>query len=255
MKIGIIGGTGFYNLIDGMEEQAITTNYGDVHVYRAYKGNNEVIFLPRHGKYHDKLAPQVNYRANMKALRMLEVDRVVAVTAVGAINKKFTLGTIAILDQFIDFTTRIRTYGKFSADINNPFCPEMQKIIIQAAKNIGQKLEKEAKLICVEGPRYETKAEIELFHQWGMDVVGMTTSTEASLARELGICYAAVAHVTNMAAGISDQKLSLKAHKEAGKINNQKLKELITEALELMKPRESCSCIEPYEKAVLAGKI
>lgn len=254
MKIGIIGGTGFYNLLDGMQEKTVGTEYGDVTVFQSIYEGKEVTFLPRHGKFHDTLAPFVNYRANMMALKELGIERVLAFSAVGAINPDIGVGSLSLLDQFVDFTTRPKTYGKFSVDITEPFCPELQDVYRKSAIAIDEPLREETKLICVDGPRYETKAEIQLFGTWGMDVVGMTNATEASLARELGICYAVVTLATNMAPGVTETKPSLKAHKAVSESKREKVKELMLEAIKASGGRQSCSCPEAYERATVANK-
>ncbi|MFG6120948.1 MTAP family purine nucleoside phosphorylase [Thalassobacillus sp. B23F22_16] len=252
MKIGIIGGTGFYHLFNDMKEQNVHTEFGNVTLFQTTYEEKEVFFLPRHGKHHDTLAPFVNYRANMLALKELGIERVLAFSAVGAINPEIHEGSLSLLDQFFDFTTRIKTYGKYSVDITEPFCPELQDTYIKAAESIQEPLREGTKLMCVDGPRYETKAEVELFAKWGMDVVGMTNATEASLARELGICYAVVTLATNMAPGVTEKKPSLKAHKEVSQSKSEVVKELMLEAITHAHDRKSCSCRDAYERAVVA---
>ncbi|MGP4078436.1 MTAP family purine nucleoside phosphorylase [Pseudalkalibacillus sp. R45] len=251
-KIGIIGGTGFYNLLDDMKESTVNTEYGKVTIFQTLYEGKEVIFLPRHGKNHDTLAPFVNYRANILALKEMGVDRILAFSAVGAINPEITEGSLSLLDQFFDFTTREKTYGKYSVDITEPFCPELKETYTEAAAAIDEPLHQGTKLICVDGPRYETKAEVQLFASWGMDVVGMTNATEASLARELGICYAVVTLATNMAPGVTEKKPSLKAHKAVSESKKETVKQLMLEAIKRAGERKSCSCPEAYEKAALA---
>ncbi|MDQ0199713.1 MTAP family purine nucleoside phosphorylase [Neobacillus ginsengisoli] len=252
MKIGIIGGTGFYQLFEQMVEKTVHTEYGDVTVLHAVSEGKEVYFLPRHGKHHDTLAPFVNYRANIMALKELEVTRIMSVSAVGAINPEIEVGSLSLLDQFVDLTTRVKTYGKYSVDITEPFCPELQEVFVQAATEINEPLREKTTLVCVEGPRYETKAEVQLFSKWGMDVVGMTNATEAALARELGMCYSVVTLATNMAPGVTDHKPSLKAHKEVGERKRETVRTLMLEAIKLADERKTCLCHEAYERAVLA---
>ncbi|WP_066066931.1 MTAP family purine nucleoside phosphorylase [Neobacillus soli] len=254
MKIGIIGGTGFYDLFNNMYEQIIKTEYGEVTIFHTLYKGKDVYFLPRHGKHHNTLAPYVNYRANMMALKELGIERILAFSAVGAINPDINVGSLCLLDQFFDFTTRVRSYGEFSVDITEPFCSELKDVYIRAAEQIGEPLKKDTKLICVDGPRYETKAEVEVFSNWGMDVVGMTNATEASLSRELGMCYAVVTLATNMAPGISNQKLSLKAHKEVSESKKEIVKTLMIKAIDLVYSKDSCRCHEAYERAALARK-
>lgn len=252
MKIGITGGTGFYHLLDEMEEQTVSTEYGEVTAFKGIHAGKEVHFLPRHGKNHNTLAPFINYRANMMALKQLGVERILAVSAVGAINREIEVGSLSLLDQFVDFTTREKSYGKYSVDITEPFCPELQEVFKQAARNIDEPLRERTTLICVDGPRYETRAEIQLFAKWGMDVVGMTNATEASLARELGMCYSVVTLATNPAPGLTDVAPSLKVHKAVSDSKKETVKNLFLEAVQLVKDVQSCSCKEAYDRAFLA---
>jgi 5'-methylthioadenosine phosphorylase len=252
MKLGIIGGTGFYHLFEHMVEQTIRTEYGEVTVFHAATEGKDVYFLPRHGKYHDTLAPFVNYRANMLALKELEVTRILSVSAVGAINPEIKVGSLSLLDQFVDLTTRVKTYGKYSVDLTEPFCPELQEVFVQAAKAINEPLRQKTTLVCVEGPRYETKAEVQLFSKLGMDVIGMTNATEAALARELGMCYSVVTLATNMAPGLTEHPLSLKAHREVVERKRETVKSLMLEAIKLVEERKSCTCHEAYERAMIA---
>jgi 5'-methylthioadenosine phosphorylase len=254
MKVGIIGGTGFYQLLDGMVEQTVYNEYGEVQVLKGNHAGKEVYFLPRHGKDHNTLAPYINYRANMMALKQLGVERILAVSAVGAIHPEIQVGSLALLDQFVDFTTREKSYGKYSVDITEPFCPELQEVFKQAARNIGEPLREKTKLICVEGPRYETRAEVQLFATWGMDVVGMTNATEASLARELGMCYSVVALATNPAPGLTNVTLSLQMHKAVSESKKETIRKLFLEAIQLVTEAESCSCKEAYERSFLERK-
>ncbi|WP_374718101.1 MTAP family purine nucleoside phosphorylase [Neobacillus sp.] len=252
MKLGIIGGTGFYHLFEHMVEKTIRTEYGDVTVFHATTEGKDVYFLPRHGKHHDTLAPFVNYRANMLALKELGVTRILSVSAVGAINSEIKVGSLSLLDQFVDLTTRVKTYGKYSVDLTEPFCPELQEVFVQAAKAINEPLRPKTTLVCVEGPRYETKAEVQLFSKLGMDVIGMTNATEAALARELGMCYSVVTLATNMAPGLTEHPLSLKAHREVVERKRETVKSLMLEAIKLVEERKRCTCHEAYERARIA---
>ncbi|MED3625526.1 MTAP family purine nucleoside phosphorylase [Neobacillus thermocopriae] len=252
MKLGIIGGTGFYHLFEHMVEKNIRTEYGDVTVFHATTEGKDVYFLPRHGKHHDTLAPFVNYRANMLALKELGVTRILSVSAVGAINPEIKVGSLSLLDQFVDLTTRVKTYGKYSVDLTEPFCPELQEVFVQAAKAINEPLRPKTTLVCVEGPRYETKAEVQLFSKLGMDVIGMTNATEAALARELGMCYSVVTLATNMAPGLTEHPLSLKAHREVVERKRETVKSLMLEAIKLVEERKRCTCHEAYERAMIA---
>lgn len=248
MKIGIIGGTGFQDLFEEVTEQKVMTDYGEVTAFVGFCMEKEIVFIPRHGKGHSTLAPYVNYKGNVQALKQLGVERIISVSAVGAINPSVEVGSLGYLGNFFDMTKRSNTYGKYSVDMTNPFCPEINDVFAQAAKAINEPLNEELQLICMEGPRYETGLEINLFGKWGMDVVGMTTATEAALARELGMCYAVATLTTNMAAGVTDVRPSLKVHKEVGERKNATMKQMVIEAVHLLGTRQECTCCEPYER-------
>ncbi|SDZ76948.1 5'-methylthioadenosine phosphorylase [Thalassobacillus cyri] len=253
MKIGIIGGTGFYNLVDDMKERTVTTEYGDAIVYEGEHAGKEIYFLPRHGKTHDSLAHQINYRANMMALKQLDIDHVIAMCAVGSLNPEIPVGKLALLDQFYDATTnRINTYDKYSVEITQPYCPDLNQTFKNAAETLDIDLVPKANYVCVDGPRYETALEIQLYKQWGMDVVGMTNATEAILARELGLAYAVVVISTDLAAGTTDVPPDLDTHKNVVKDNQEKIKELFLKTVELATDDKPSIAHEAYERALAA---
>ncbi|GFZ82071.1 putative 6-oxopurine nucleoside phosphorylase [Compostibacillus humi] len=258
MKIGLIGGTGFYDLFESLEEQHVSTDYGNIILYITEHSGKEVIFLPRHGMTHGVLAPYVNYKGNMQALKQMGVNKIIALSAVGSINPNISVGSLTLLDQFVDFTKRRDfTYGKFSADMSEPFCSDLKSFIKMAAKSNNQKLYEDAKLICVDGPIYETRSELQLFSSWGMDVVGMTNSTEAILARELGMCYAVVTLSTDIATGFSDIPPDLETHKIVAQENIDKAAKLIFKAVSIISDLKTCSCADSYEeyqKNILTSK-
>ncbi|ARI78487.1 MTAP family purine nucleoside phosphorylase [Halobacillus mangrovi] len=255
MKIGIIGGTGFYNLVEDLREMTVPTEYGEAVVFEGTHAGKEIYFLPRHGKSHDSLAHQVNYRANMLALKQLGIDHVIAMCAVGSLNPDIPVGALALLDQFMDMTTkRENTYGKYSVEITQPYCPDLNNTFLAAAKELDMDVTPKANYICVDGPRYETSLEINVYKQWGMDVVGMTNATEASLARELGIAYAVVTISTDLAAGTTDVPPDLDTHKNVVIDNQEKIKELFLKTIELASDDKPSIAHEAYERALAARK-
>lgn len=253
MKVGVIGGTGFYDLLDWKEETAVDTEFGDVVVYRANHEGKELYFLPRHGVKHDRLAHQINYRGNMMAMSNLGVERVLAMCAVGSLNPEIPVGHFALLDQFVDVTTkRDNTYGKYSVDISEPYCPDLRRTFLSAAEDLDTELAPEATYICVDGPRYETAAEIQLYQNWGMDVVGMTNATEAALARESGLCYAVITIATDLAAGTSGIPPDLEMHKNVVRENKEMMAQLLLGAASRVSEERNCGCRQAYERAVRA---
>ncbi|WP_066066929.1 MTAP family purine nucleoside phosphorylase [Neobacillus soli] len=256
MKIGLIGGTGFYDLFDSLEEIEIETDYGKITLFKSHYAGNEIYFLPRHGTGHGVLAPDVNYKGNIMALKKTGVNQIIAVSAVGSINREIPVGGLSLLNQFVDFTRRRSTsYGQFSADITDPFCPKLQETIKQAAGQIEQKIYEDTTLICVDGPIYETRNELQVFASWGMDVVGMTNSTEAVLTRELGMCFSVVTLSTDIATGTSDVPPDLATHKRVAESNKHKVKQLILKTLENFTGETECKCGQSFNKANLSYKF
>ncbi len=207
VKIGIIGGSGLYQMegLTDIEEVKISTPFGepsDVIVIGTLEGRR-VAFLPRHGRGHRIMPSEINYRANIWALKSLGVERIIAVSACGSMKEEIAPRDIVIPDQLFDHTKGKRAYSFFGDGIvvhtsfAEPFCPELSELVYQAVKKTGARVHKGGTFITIEGPRFSTKGESRIYRQWGVDIIGMTASPEAQLAREAEICYAAMAHVTD----------------------------------------------------------
>jgi 5'-methylthioadenosine phosphorylase len=214
MSFGIIGGTGFYTLEGQAHLIEVATPYGTAQVNRAAVHGAEVFFLARHGAGHAVPPHRVNYRANIAALKKLGVTNILASASVGAMADSMPPGSLVVITQFLDFTkSRPSTFHDgedgevVHVDMTDPYCPHLRQELSGAAGAIREQLAVRGTYVCVEGPRFETPAEIRMFRNLGGDLVGMTNVPEVVLAREAGICYAAVAAVTNWAAGISDEPL------------------------------------------------
>lgn len=250
MKVGLIGGTGFYDLFGTLEEKVIKTPFGTVTLFHGVHEDKEVYFLPRHGTTHGVLAPDVNYKANMSALKISGVERVLAVSAVGSINPDIPVGSVSLLDQFVDMTRRRdQTFGAFSADMTEPFCQEIKTSVLSASKTLGLSIYEDVTLVGVDGPIYETRQELQLFRTWGMDVVGMTNTTEAALARELGLCFSVITLSTDMATGFAETPPNLEAHRKVAEENKGKMKNLVLQTLSNLESNTDCSCTVPYQNA------
>jgi 5'-methylthioadenosine phosphorylase len=215
MRFGIIGGSGFYQAGEG-ETRVITTPYGEAEVDILKLGEEEVAFLPRHGKTHHLAPHKINYRANIAALSSLGVENILATATVGSLNLNLEPGMMTLLTQFLDFTWgREATFFEENTvkhvDVSEPYCPGLRSALLRAGIAQGGALRSQATYVCTQGPRFETPAEIEMFRRLGGDLVGMTGVPEVVLAREAGMCYAAIALVTNLAAGMTAKKLSHEA--------------------------------------------
>lgn len=252
--VGIIGGTGTYdvNAFGNSALVTVSTEFGDVQLWKgSYKGT-PIYFLPRHGANHERLAYQVEHHANILAFKELGVQRILATVAAGGINPDYEVGDLVLLDQFISFHTTMHTYGKYSVDMTEPYCPQLRSLLLEGATSIGYRLHKTGNYLSFDGPRYETAGEIRAFGLLGADLVGMTNGPEASLAREMGLCYSTVALITNRAAGLSSQGPDLKQHSKVGKENSHKVLNLFKYAIENQVPEYTCNCQGHLEKALQA---
>jgi 5'-methylthioadenosine phosphorylase len=206
ISLAIIGGSGLYNLLSlqNVETFDLETPFGNPSspVRIGTLGERKVAFLARHGIGHIINPTEVNYRANIYALKMLGTTRILAISACGSLRDDFAPGHIVIPDQLFDFT-RLRPRSFFGDGLvvhissADPFCPELSTLASKAAFQAGATVHPNGKLVTIEGPRFSTKLESNLFRGWGLDIIGMTSSPEAFLAREAEICYASMAHVTD----------------------------------------------------------
>ncbi|MBS3772823.1 MAG: MTAP family purine nucleoside phosphorylase [Candidatus Thermoplasmatota archaeon] len=199
MRIGIIGGTGIYDMQGNPVD--IETGYGSVTVTRVQHEHRELFFLPRHGATHGIPPHRINHHANIQALKNCGVTSILAVSTVGSMRQGVQPGGLVVPDDFIDFTG-VATFfddAPVHVDLSQPFCPQTRQTLLDAASSKGSVFE--GVYITTHGPRFETPAEIEMLQQHG-DVVGMTMGPEATLAREANICYASLCVVSNMAAGL-----------------------------------------------------
>ena len=215
--IAIIGGSGFYDMdmMTQVDQVTIATEYGQAVASVGLLEGKAVAFMPRHGAGHTVPPHLVNYRANIAALEQIGVKKILATVSVGSLNMDMEPGNLVILDQFIDFTkNRPLTFyeggssGVVHTDMTNPYCSSLRELVLKASGSLKRRVHNHGVYVCTEGPRFETPAEINMFRILGGDVVGMTNVPEVVLAGEKGLCYAAVAVVTNFAAGISPTPLS-----------------------------------------------
>lgn len=234
MRLAIIGGTGVKReqLVSDIKPNTVQTPYGEAYVLEGRIGTTDVVFLARHGAGH-KLPPHaINYRANIWALHELGCQAVVATAAVGSLRPDWAPGTLVFVDSFLDFTHgRASTFftgedGRVvHQDMTYPYCETLRTILIQEARKQQAPLRENGCYVCTNGPRYETAAEVRAFALLGGDIVGMTGVPEVVLARELGLCYAAVALITNLGAGLQQNKLT---HQEVETVMQQSAQVLTT---------------------------
>ncbi|MDR3276340.1 MAG: MTAP family purine nucleoside phosphorylase [Treponema sp.] len=207
--IGIIGGSGLDNpgILANPRDEELTTPYGPPSspLKHGTIGGAEAVLLARHGREHTIPPSQVNYRANIAALKAAGCSHILATTAVGSLQEEIGRGDIVIPDQFIDFTKqrKMSFYEAFEpqrpvhSPMAGPFDGRLRKLLISACKALGYRCHKTGCVITIEGPRFSTRAESHLFRSWGADVINMSIATETVLANEAGVPYAAVAMSTD----------------------------------------------------------
>ena len=204
--VGIIGGSGLYDLegVTDTTEVRLDTPYGapsDVYVIGTL-GDERVAFLPRHGKGHRITPTELNSRANVYGFKLLGVQRLISVSAVGSLREEIAPLDIVIPDQLFDRTSqRANTFfgNGIVAHVGfaDPFCPSLSGRIADTAERGGARIHRGGTYVCIEGPQFSTKAESRIYRSWGVDIIGMTAIPEAKLAREAEICYATIALVTD----------------------------------------------------------
>lgn len=199
----MMAGTGFPEHFQTTSSERMRTKFGNAFVSRTKGG---FYLMPRHGPGHTVPPHAINYRANVEALRLLGVRRVIATGAVGSMNPKFRPGQLGIPDQFLDFTKgRKGTFFDLEVrhtDMTQPYSASLNSSLVRSARRLGLKMLTKLVYVGAEGPRFETAAEIRMFRKLGGDAVGMTGVPEVVLANEVGIKYASVLVATNWAAGM-----------------------------------------------------
>ncbi|HEY8305911.1 MAG TPA: S-methyl-5'-thioadenosine phosphorylase [Lapillicoccus sp.] len=255
-EIGVIGGSGFYEFLEGAERVHVDTPFGDPSddlVVGELRGRR-VAFVARHGKGHRFQPHLVPYRANLWALRSLGVRQVLAPCAVGSLRRELGPGTVVVVDQVVDRTWgRPHTvYDQLGAVVHvgfaEPFCPRGRPVVVTAARQAGLAVEDGGTLVVVNGPRFSSRAESQWHQQAGWSVVGMTGMPEAGIARELALCFTTVALVTDLDAGVEGE--SGVTHEEVLQVfaqNIEGLKAVLIDAVEALPPAESdetatCGC-------------
>jgi 5'-methylthioadenosine phosphorylase len=208
-EIGIFGGSGFYAFLHDVEEVAVDTPYGapSAPVTIGEVAGKRVAFLPRHGRQHELPPHRINFRANLWALRELGVRRVIGPCACGALRTDLARGDFVVCDQYVDRTSgRADTFYDgpevFHVSAAEPYCADLRRILVETARELGIPVHERGTAVVVQGPRFSTVAESRWFASMGWDVVNMTQYPEVHLARELELCYAGVAMVTDYDVGV-----------------------------------------------------
>jgi 5'-methylthioadenosine phosphorylase len=206
-RVGIIGGSGLYNMegLDDIREIKENTPFGDPSdsYISGILNGQELIFLARHGRGHTISPSEINSRANIYGFKKLGVDSIISISAVGSLKEELKPLDMIIPDQFFDHTNQARKQTFFEEGIvahisfADPVCSLLSDILYKASKEIGARIHKGGTYLNMEGPAFSTRAESHIYKKWGMDIIGMTNMAEAKLAREAEICYATLAAVTD----------------------------------------------------------
>ena len=258
--IGIIGGSGFYDLMEDAEVFIHDNEYGrSSEIYRGSIDGVPVYFLPRHGPNHRIIVPRINYRANMEAMKELGVQRIIATNSVGALNPKIPLGDMVIPDDYLDMTKRApysmydNVTEAYHVSMSPAYCPIVRKALIDAANAVvpGHVHDK-AKIVVTEGLHYETQFEDRLYLSWGIDLVGMTSLPEAVFARELALCYAHICMPNNYCLGVEINAAELPVLLKNGVETFKKIIRIAVKTLAEEEAEEDCVCRHALEHAVLA---
>ena len=264
--LGIIGGSGLYQMegLTNVREESVDTPFGspsDKLVFGEINGK-KLVFLPRHGKGHRILPSEINYAANIYALKVSGVKKVISVSAVGSLKKEIKPGDMVIVDQFFDFTkNRKSTFfgGGIVAHVSmaEPVCPYLRKILIESCKNLNVACHEGGTYICIEGPQFSTKAESYFYKNNGFDVIGMTNATEAKFAKEAELCYATIAMATDYDCWHEEEEnvtadMIIKILLE----NAEKAKKIIKESASKIDFTKNglCSCDSSLRQAVVTAK-
>jgi 5'-methylthioadenosine phosphorylase len=261
VKIGIIGGSGLYDMADvtDREEKVLKTPFGDPsgpYVLGTLRGHR-VAFLARHGAGHRILPSELNFRANIFGMKMLGVEYILSASAVGSLKQEYKPLDIVIPDQFYDRTRgRVSTFfGRgLAAHVGfaHPFCKILSGLAHQSAVTAGATVHKGGTYVCMEGPQFSTLAESKLYRSWGMDIIGMTNLQEAKLAREAEICYSTIALVTDYDCWHPDHDSVTVEMVIANLMQNAKTaQQIIAGAVEQLPYDRTCECASALKFALI----
>lgn len=262
MKIGVIGGSGLYEMegMTGVRSEKVSTPFGDPsdEFITGELNGVEMVFLPRHGKGHRILPSQLPFKANIWAMKKLGVERIISVSAVGSLKEEIEPGHAVIVDQFIDRTRGTRESTFFGDGIvghltfADPTCEYLGGVLHDATKKIGWTSHKGGTYVCMEGPLFSTRAESHLYRSWGADVIGMTNLQEAKLAREAEICYSTIALATDYDCW-HEEDVTVEQVLKTMASNIEKSKAAIKAAVPLIKAERDCPCQSVMQYGIITA--
>jgi 5'-methylthioadenosine phosphorylase len=257
-EIGIFGGTGIYDsdLLTESKEITVDTPFGktsDSITLGIFKGK-KVAFMPRHGRKHSIPPHLINFRANIWAFKEMGITRIIAPSAVGSLKQDLKPGDFVLPSQFIDFT-KSRKYSFFEGEkvvhisVADPFCPELQNAVSKVSDKINLKIHKNCTYVCIEGPRFSTRAESKFYKEViGADIIGMTLVPECQLAREAQMCYVSISTVTDYDVW-ADKPVTAKEVLETLSKNVETTRKILSLLPDLIPQQRNCSCEKALSEA------
>lgn len=262
VEIGVIGGSGFYSLLDGAEDVSVETPYGkpSAKITMGKIGGKSVAFLPRHGVKHEYPPHVIPYMANIWALKTLGVKRIIGACAVGSLQPAVQIGDIVVSDQFVNFTKNRRdTFydGPLTTHVSpaDPYCQETRDLAILAGRELSLRIHDQGTVVVIEGPRFSTRAESKFFSDAGWDIINMTQYPEVILARELEMCYLNLSLITDYDVGLQgNSQTKPVSHADVMKAfseNNDRLKHMIKNLVPRIPSVRTCDCEHALDGARL----
>jgi 5'-methylthioadenosine phosphorylase len=256
-EIGVFGGSGFTSLFDSVEDRPVETPYGppSAPVAIGEIGGTSVAFIPRHGKEHELPPHRIPYRANLWAMRELGVRRIVGPCASGSLRADLALGEFVVCDQFVDRTSgRSDTFydGPETTHVSaaDPYCADLRRMLFETADELGIAARDGGTVVVVQGPRFSTRAESRWYRELGGDVINMTAYPECHLARELRMCYATIAMVTDYDVGVQGHEPVTAADVlRVFDENNERLRELLVTVIPRIGPQPEDACARALDGA------
>jgi 5'-methylthioadenosine phosphorylase len=262
--IGVIGGSGLYQMegLSRIREISVTTPFGKPSdkLIRGRLDEADLIFLPRHGKGHRWLPTELNFRANIFALKKLGVERIISVSAVGSLRENIAPGHLVIPDQFIDRTSQRPStfFGKgivAHVSMAEPFCKDLSRVLANSARSENAQVHGGGTYLCMEGPQFSTRAESHLYRSWNAHVIGMTNLQEAKLAREAEICFGTLALATdydcwNESAGDVEIEHVLTVLKNNVDLAQRTIRRAVAELTEA----RACACASALKDAIITER-
>lgn len=262
--LGVIGGSGLYGMegLKNVRTVAVRTPFGDPSddLMVGDLDGRTLAFLPRHGRGHRFLPSQINYRANIYAMKKVGVKWVLSISAVGSMKESIRPGDIVVADQFYDHT-RFRPTTFFGDGLvghipfADPVCPNLAAVAYAAAKKVVKRTHRGGTYLCMEGPAFSTRAESRIYRKWGVDVIGMTNLPEAKLAREAELCYATLALATDYDCWHeTEEDVSIEAVLALLRKNVENSKRIVREVARRLPGKGSCGCDESLRHAIITDR-